>query len=293
MGGENGWDAWTAETGRYINGVISITATGTPAAPRFALTTAGVDACTPGAAPGAPPLPVVAPGFGNRSIRLGERTINGQDGGCSIGMTQAGCVERLTYPFTVTAADSNFIYSYAIILENPSNQAHTEKEVPYAEIYILDGTDTVVCSYQKYMGDTTGSNIIQPGFYAATCPGPDQNGMDVVYKPWTTVGINLNKYVGKTLSVVITNVDCGRSGHFCHSYWDFACPPIGTSSTPFCAGNPTTLVGPSSDVINPYTYTWYQNGTIYTGPPTSTSVSITPSPQVGDTFAVYVQQSSG
>jgi len=288
MGGENGWSSWSASTGDYSNGVITFNAQGiAPTAPRFRLTTGGgVDNCTPGIAPGAPPLPVVAPGFGTRSIQMGELMNNGMNGGCNL-----GCVERLTYPFTVTVNDTNFIYSYAIVLENPTN-VHVGKEVPYAEIYILDGTTVIPCSYQKYTGDTTGtSGTVQPGFYAATCAGPG-NGQDVVYKPWTTVGINLNKYVGKTLTVVITNVDCALGGHFCHSYWDFACPPIKGTDPPYCVGAQVTLVAPPSDPTNPYTYQWYVNGTPY-GSPIATSMSITPIPQVGDTFAVHVHQPSG
>jgi PKD repeat protein len=304
MGAENGWKDWKASTGKYSNGVISFSQNNiTPATPRFALTTGGgIDACTPGPASGAPPLPVVSPGFGRFSIRLGEIGTNGVDGGCDGGLlNQAGCVERLTYPFTITPADTNFLYSYAIVLENPApvngDPSHNGKEVPYAEIYILaQGGKIIDCSHQKYTGDTTGTNNIQPGFFAAKCAGPSDpgqppNGMDVVYKPWTTVGINLKGYVGQTLTVVITNVDCAKGGHFCHSYWDFACPPITGNDPPFCLGSQVTLVGPPSVVTNPYTYEWYVNGKPY-GSPIATSVSIVPTPKIGDVYAIHVHQNS-
>jgi gliding motility-associated-like protein len=297
MGAENGWSAWKASTGSYQNGAIIFDNPQgvAPRAPRFAMTSGGAtDPCTPGS--GGPVLPMVAPGFGNSSIRLGEPRTNGLDGGCdesANGGPQAGCVERLMFPFTVGPTDTNFIYSYAIVLENPSNIPHNGKEVPYAEIYILAGNNIVPCSHQKYTGDTTGTGTnVQPGFYAARCTGPQTNGQDVVYKPWTTVGINLNGYVGQTLTVVITNVDCARGGHFCHSYWDFACPPVSGNDPLFCIGNSTTLTGPISDQTNPYTYKWYVNGMAY-GSPIATSISITPTPKVGDVFAVRVHQSSG
>jgi PKD repeat protein len=291
MGAENGWSVWEAATGDYLNGVITLNATGlVPTAPRFNIKTGvGVDPCTPGTAPGAPPITYVAPpGFGNSTIELGEPNSNGNMGLCS-----SGCVEQLTFNLKVTPADTNFIYAYAILLENPLS-LHTGKQVPFAEIYILDQNgDTVNCSHHKYMGDSTGMNTIPPGMYQASCPGPSGNGNDVMYQPWTIYGINLVSYIGQTVKVVITNADCGLGGHFCYSYWDFLCPPVSGSMVPYCLGQQTTIVGPGALPGVPLTYTWYQNGHVYTGPPSASSQTITPTPTPGDTFSVYVQLPSG
>jgi gliding motility-associated-like protein len=108
------------------------------------------------------------------------------------------------------------------------------------------------------------------------------------------VGVNLSQYVGQTLTAIITNADCSQGGHYAYSYWDFECPPILNSSPAYCQGNQTTITGPASDPAgNPYTYTWYVNGQLYTGAPNATSQTITPIPQPGDTFAVHVDQGSG
>lgn len=292
MGGESGWGVWQASTGNYYNGVITYNATGlTPSAPRFNLTSgAGIDGCTPGPTPGSPPIPVVAPGFGNTSIQMGERLTNGSQGGCSF-----GCVERLTYDLLVTPADTNFVYAYAIILEDPAlgGTPHTKKQAPFAEIYALDQNgDTVECSHHKYLGDTTLNTIPPPPFFAAGCNNVNLT-WDVAYKPWSVLGINLVKYIGQTIKFVIVNSDCGLGGHFCWSYWDFKCPPVSGSVTPFCLGQQTTIVGTPSDPSIAFTYTWYQNHHLYTGTPSSSSQTITPTPQVGDTFSVYIQQPSG
>jgi len=307
MGAESGWGSWTAADGYFQYGGSPYPVFfgfGAPAAPRFNITSgAGVDPCTQGTL--GPTVPVVCPGFGNASIQLGQPNTNGLNGGCTssgqypgpgTGAAGNGCSEKLKYPLTVSALDTNFIYAFAIVVENPAG-GHTISEAPFAEIYMLDQIgDTVACSHQKYIADLNGG--VSPGFFKASCAGSvstgyPPNGMIVSYKPWTYVGINLSAYLGQTLTVIITNSDCALGGHYCYSYWDFACPPLTGAVAPFCLGQQTTVVGPPSDPSNPYTYTWYQNHQVYTGPPSATSQSITPTPAVGDTFAVHVHQQSG
>ncbi len=197
MGGEGGWSVWEASTGIYDWNTGKITwnaGTMTPSAvpngggggPRFNLTSGGaVDGCAnglvaiPAGAPG-PPIPVVAPLFGNRSIQMGEPGKSGNSGGCP----GQGCVERLQFCLSVTNADTNFVYAYAVVLEDPTGPAkHDGKQVPFAEIYILDNLtgDTVPCSHHKYKGDTTGTGAVPPGLYAGSCNGP--GGPDVAYQP--------------------------------------------------------------------------------------------------------------
>ena len=234
MGVENGWSAWQAYTGdhEFPTGIVTYnTGTQAPASlpngggggPRFAITGgANIDPCTPGG--GGPALPTIAPGFGNSSIQLGEPQINGGTGGCN-----RGCVEKLTFDLTVTSADTNFLYAYAIVIENPATPAHTLAESPFAEIYILDnsvprvipGKDTVPYSHRIDRGDISGG--VPPGMYKAACAGVSNN---VTYKPWTFMGISLQKYIGSTVTVVLVNADCSQGGHFCHSYWDFKCGGI-------------------------------------------------------------------
>ena len=132
MGAENGWSSWTAKEGyhkRNFNNDNPVFFTpGVPTAPRFLITTgAGVDPCTPSG--GGPAVPVVAPGFGKSSIRIGQPSTNGIQGNCSNNgqypppdnQTQGnGCSEELRFPFIVGAQDTNFIYAYAIFVENPA-----------------------------------------------------------------------------------------------------------------------------------------------------------------------------
>lgn len=307
LGLENGWSAWQSKEGYHAFGTAApiFFSASTPSAPRFNITSGnGVDPCTVGA--GGPPLPVVAPGFGNFSLQLGQPGTNGmQPGTCtnnppypgpaSSAVGGNGCSEQATFPLTVTAQDTNFIFAYAMVVENPAN-GHTADEAPFAEIYILDSKgDTIPCSHRKYVADLNGG--VGPGFYAASCAGSvnpppfPANGMIVSYKPWTIEGINLSAYIGQNITVVLTNSDCSKGGHYCYSYWDFLCGTLPTTPASYCIGQPVTISAPSGSLVN-YTYQWFQNGLPYTGSGAN-SATIIPNPQPGDTFSVQLLQPSG
>lgn len=268
MGVENGWGAWQGDIGTANSGSQTWTPPpGPPTNPNFALTTGtGIDQNTP--SPGNPPIPVVCPGFGSRSIRIGE-------------ICQAGCVaEQLTYPLTVTASDTNFVYAYAIVIEDAG---HAVSDQPFVELCIYDQSgNPIPCGCFRYTG---GPNI--PGFYSVS--GTGCAFTNAQYKPWTLVGVNLKNYLNQTLNVVITNVDCALCGHWAYSYWDFMCGTASLSAG--CVGNQSTICGPIDPNIN-YTYQWYHNGN-QMPPPQGTQQCITVTAQPGDTFHVEVQQPSG
>ena len=276
LGVENGWNSWSGAPG-VTNGSTGIPTMSTSISPPvsngtntcFTITSgSGIDPCTPGAGPGAPAIPMVSPGFGNNSIQMG----------CS---QSAGCyAEQLTYAFTPTVQDTNFVYSYAMVLYDPGS-SHTVKEQPFVQFMILaQNGDTVPCTFQKYVSFSS-----LPGFYTAnaTCTG----GASVIYKPWSTVGVNLSAYIGQTLTAVITNVDCAQCGHFAHSYWDFICGSIPLNNG--CNGSQSTICA-ASDPSIAYTYQWYKNGTIL---PASTTQCIAVTQNTGDVYVVHVMQPSG
>ena len=294
LGVETGWGAWQSRTGSISSGTITWDAAGwvAPVGPRFNLTSGtGTDACTPGPVPGAPTLPVVCPGFGNASIQLGQPQTNGSLGGCGATMQvlpppfppqfmPAGCVEQLTYPLSVTASDTNFVYSYAVVIEDPG---HPVNEQPFVSLGIYDQAGNAIpCGYFKY----TAGNL--PGFDSSKC----NVNSGSYYKSWTLVGVNLAKYINTTVNIVITNADCGPNGHFAHSYFDFRCGTLTGSLTTGSCGASSTICGPVDPQIG-YTYQWFQNGSPYIGPPNATAQCINPVVQPGDVFSVLVTQPSG
>src|ERR1051326_5892997 len=271
LGVEGGWGAWQWQNGTNSGAnppVWSGAPANNPGTPFYTITTgAGVDPNTPSA--GNPSIPVVCPGFGNNSIKIGDD--------CGVG---SNC-NQLTYPLTVTAQDTNFVFAYAVVIEDAG---HLPNEQPYCEIAIYDNNcNAIKCVPLVYTG---GANI--PGFYPVNGQGCAYAGADQ-YKPWTLVGVNLNQYVGQTLNVVITNCDCIYGGHFCYSYWDFLCGTASLSAG--CFGNQSTICGPIDPQIA-YTYTWSVNG-VPIPPPQGNQQCITVTPQEGDTITCAVHQPSG
>ncbi|HEY4797771.1 MAG TPA: PKD domain-containing protein [Bacteroidia bacterium] len=270
------WGSWTGNQGDNSAGPSSNITWGgalTPPTPTtlFAITSGtGTDPNTPGPGAGNPTIPVVCPGFGNNSIVLNPS--------CTISYT----CEQLTYPLTVTAADTNFIYAYAIVVQDGS---HPVTEQPFVQFDIFDSHGvSIPCSHQRYTGSPG-----DPSFYTVSGNGCASSFTPDHYKPWTLVGINLSAYIGQTLNVVITNADCDQGGHFAYSYWDFLC---GTAAlTAGCTGNQSTICGPIDPNIA-YTYQWYNNGTAIPAPQgTQQCITVTPNP--GDVISVEVQQPSG
>jgi gliding motility-associated-like protein len=168
-----------------------------PANNRFRLTSGnGFDPLTDKA------ITVVAPGGGRHSVKLGNSGNGNQ-------------AERMSYKFLVTPQTNGLIYKYAMVLEDPG---HPTIDQPGFELKILDGTGTLVDACGRYKV-TAGSGI--PCFITIPDLDPSNTATsDVVYRPWTAVGVDLSDYLGDSVTVEFTTNDCGAGAHFGYGYFD-------------------------------------------------------------------------
>lgn len=198
----------------------------------------------------------LAPGGGSFSVRLGN-DINGAE------------AERLIFSFYVQPIDTNFIYKYAVVFEDPG---HSWDEQPYFEMKILDQNGHIIpCGHQHY---TAAPNI--PGFYNGT------GGVGVRCKDWTTVGINLSNYVGQVVTIIATTADCSLGGHFGYAYLDFLCPSHFTQAVqPFCSNQTSVTLDPQIQIDAVFHWS--------TGHTTPT-ITINPNDYAGDTILLYAEQ---
>ena len=198
-------------------------------------------------------VPVVAPG-GTYSARLGN-AINGRQ------------AEKLTYTIPVVdASNALFIYKYAVVLQDPS---HTAVDQPRFELKILNASGQVIDPVCGYYLVVSGANI--PGF---------QNCGRVVYKNWTTVGIDLTPYIGQQISLVFATGDCDLGGHYGYAYLDAYCTAL-RINTNFCSGSSNiTLTAPIG-----FSYLW-SNGA------TSQSINIV-NPVIGQTISCQLTSVTG
>lgn len=189
---------------------------------------AGVDACGG--------FPLVAAG-GNFSVRLGN---NGT----------GGIADRLEQTFSVTSANANFTYRYAVVFQDPG---HATADQPKFEIEMLDSNGVQIpCTYYNV---AAGQNI--PGFVNST------NCANVVYKPWTNVSVDLTNYIGQDVTIRFTTQDCSLGGHYAYAFIDGSCSNFNiTQNNILCQGSTIQLAAP----VGFATYNWtLPNGTPATG----------------------------
>jgi gliding motility-associated-like protein len=183
-GSLNGWSSSTGFNPNY-NGAGCCASTGGAQA---IMTGGGTDPCGG--------FPVVAPG-GAYSLRLGDNNIN-------------GVADRVEQSFTVSANNTFFTYQYAVVLEDPG---HSAADQPSFQIEMLDGNGNQITCAQYQV--SAGQGI--PGFQnSPNCPG-------VVYKPWTTVAIDLSGFLNQTVTLRFTTYDCALGGHYGYAYIDGSC----------------------------------------------------------------------
>lgn len=180
-------------------------------------------------------LPLVPRG-GYASVRLGNWDYNNG-------------AESITYDYYVDESSQVLLMQYAIVLENPSG--HDPEEMPRFVLEILDENGDLLdptCGVRNFFArDADGVNWKSYG-----------SGYDaVVYKPWTTVGLNLkemNILPGSTIKVRLTTYDCFLSGHYGYAYFTLDCAKA-TIETASCAKDTTLTMNLKAP--EGFKYQWY------------------------------------
>jgi len=200
---------------------------------------------TPGTDPSIAALQRVPPGGGNYALKIGD------------GSTLSGHAVRAKQTFSVTAANSVFIYKFAVVLEDGS---HFCDEQPYFNISFNDGNNNPIPC-----GDF---NVVQVG--ASCSSGGDASFITsgiYSYKNWSTRAFDLTSYIGQNVTVEFTASDCTLTGHAGWAYVDADCKPftlnlngtdipVGQTNNSFCGASTTnTLCAPPG-----FTYNWTGTG---------------------------------
>lgn len=168
-------------------------------------------------------FPVVYPGAGNFSLRLGSTATGGR-------------ADRISQTFFVTAANANFTYRYALVL---NDGGHPTNEQPRFTSEIIDTLgNPVPCTFYQA---SAGSNSM--GIVSSSLTAP--NGSPISYKNWTNVLIDLTPNIGQNVTLRFTVYDCGPSGHFAYAYIDGSCTNFVTSvADTTCPNVPITMCAP-------------------------------------------------
>ncbi len=189
------------------------------------------------------------------SVRLGNWLTGGE-------------AERITYKLTLDSADLIImLVKYAIVFEAPG---HGLKEDPVFQFEILDENGRLVdakCGAAEFVADvkSEGSN----GFHVTRdlqinpdnpVEGDISSGLkrdyiygDIVWKDWTTIGLDLTSYAGQTIQIRCTSKDCAQSKHFGYCYFVLDCSPCQISGQ--SCGEVQTANVSAPDGFN---YEWYR-----------------------------------
>jgi gliding motility-associated-like protein len=210
-------------------------------------------------------FPVICPSGGSYSVKLGNNSSGSQ-------------AERIRYTFTIPAgqSDFNFVYNYAVVFQDPSHPVVQQPRFQ-AKIYDALSGDGVACANYDF---TAAANL--PGFqYSPLTP----TGTRVLYKPWTSVTINLSGLGGRTMILEFTTADCTVGGHFGYAYVDVnsVCTGLVSGATVCNNASSVTLNAPPGY----QNYIWY-NADFSQQLGTGTTLTLTPPPPVNTNLNIVL-----
>lgn len=164
------------------------------------------------------------------SVRLGNWDINAQ-------------AEVIEYKYAVDASSARILLlKYAVVLEDPG---HKKEEQPRFTLSILkDG---------KPISDYgCGEADFSAGYDTEDWNVASNDSIDVLWKDWSTIGINLEQFDKDTLTIRLSTYDCTETGHYGYAYFTLSCSN-GELQGLGCGDTPTTsFTGPDG-----FKYAWY------------------------------------
>ena len=217
-------------------------------------------------------FPIVSPGGGLYSFKLGHDTINAP-------------AYKARYYVHVPSGGGiySLIYRYAVVLEWPST-GHVPSTMPRMHVTAVDSATGTAIPCDDYLYVSNGSI---PGFLPSSVSSTTGGGLDVTYKTWTTGNLKFPGESGKTATVDFLANGCSQTGHFGYAYIDMTCG-LFANTTIGCASGTTILAGPDGYS----SYQWVDSLTFSTSYGSSQVVSIT-APTIKTTYAVILTPYTG
>ncbi len=141
-------------------------------------------------------LHTVPPGE-KASVRLGNWRTDAQ-------------AESITYEYKVNNEENPIlVFKYAAVMEDP---AHDAKDQPRLTLAILDENNNMIDNYCGAFDFIANPNL-----------GWNTTSSGILWKDWTSVGLDLSAYDGQTVYIRLTTYDCNHGGHFGYAYLNISC----------------------------------------------------------------------
>lgn len=215
-------------------------------------------------------FPIVAPGSGLHSLKLGNASTGAQ-------------AEKVRYYVHVPSGTANYalFYRYAVVLQNPS---HTAAQQPRFEVNTYDSATGLPVPCAEY---TYTSSSSMPGFVLSTHPSSTAS-LPIYYKPWTDASLNLTGMAGRTVIVDFASGDCSLGGHFGYGYLDMECSLFAIAIAPCDTVAPISLSAPAGFM----SYNWVDSATMSISYGTTQTVTV-PFPTTITRYAVILTPYTG
>lgn len=138
----------------------------------------------------------------------------GEKASVKLGNSSTGAeAESISYDYSVDTNQFDMLtLKYAVVLQNPD---HTLENQPRFTLEILDDE-----------GNLIDSTCAFADFYASGELGWNQNTYNnstIIWKDWTTVGVDIAPYHGEDIKIRLTTYDCKDGGHFGYAYFTLNC----------------------------------------------------------------------
>ena len=163
--------------------------------------------------------------------------------------------ESLTYEYKVDTVQADlFFLRYAALLQDP-NHVTTNQPVFTFKIFDEDNVEIdPVCYSAKFVANVAlGWNKVGYCSYENYTGSGSEGVADVLWKDWTTVGLDLAPLHGQKIKIQLVTYDCSQGGHYGYAYFHFSCAKK-TIIALQCGDNldENTFVAPPG-----FNYNWY------------------------------------
>jgi len=171
--------------------------------------------------------------------------------------------DYLSYTMPITSTNSLLTYRYAVILQDPNkdttNPPHPPPLRPRFIVSILDSAGNVIdptCGYFNVVVDSTVkgfrscslANIVSGG-------GNPSSPSGTIYRAWTTVGVDMRPYLGRSITLQFETWDCGLGGHFGYAYISAHCDAFSLQTQTCTKDGSVLIMAPEG-----FSYKWFPGG---------------------------------
>ena len=133
-----------------------------------------------------------------------------------------GETECIEYDYIVDSTEAAvLLLKYAVVLQDPSHEAANQPRFTLEVLHDDKPLDKYGCGEAYF---TAGANTTGAGWHCVRDASSTSDNPSVVYwREWTTVGLNLKEYHGKSLKIRLKTFDCAQLGHYGYAYFTLSC----------------------------------------------------------------------